>query len=350
MELCFLCKDRLKLNTQEGCCKICKDDSILYLYNLRNTKPFVPENVKTFYIQGESMEQYENNEELFFDFSLGQSIKVWANKIAIKKIAELTGLKPKIRDPDIVYKIKFPDGITGYELGNIYIYGKYKKLKEGISQKRWKKYSESVESIIGERAKRYFNASQYYLHCSGREDVDVINIGKRPFVIELIKPEKRYIELKPLENLVNEYGKVNIELKGYVPSTFVELVSNSHFDKLYRAYIDQELNENEIKLIKNFKGVINQQTPLRVMHRRANKLRKRKIYNIDVGKDEQGIYLEIYAESGTYIKEFINSDKGRTKPSISEMLGKEVNCKKLIVKDIKSGFLDFIFEKQKIIS
>lgn len=51
-------------------------------------------------------------------------------------------------------------------------------------------------------------------------------------------------------------------------------------------------------------------------------VRQKYIYSCDV-ESIDGIIavLTVEAESGTYIKELISGDEGRTKPSISEMIG-----------------------------
>ncbi len=54
------------------------------------------------------------------------------------------------------------------------------------------------------------------------------------------------------------------------------------------------------------------------------------------------IVADIHADAGTYIKELIHSDKGRTSPSISSFLGKECTCTRLDVIKIDDGFLDLV--------
>ncbi|MCX6774405.1 MAG: tRNA pseudouridine(54/55) synthase Pus10, partial [Candidatus Micrarchaeota archaeon] len=136
---------------------------------------------------------------------------------------------------------------------------------------------------------------------------------------------------------------INVELIGYVPSSFVYLVSDSHFDKSYRAYIDceEELNDKDFGKIMKLNGkMIDQQTPIRVMNRRTDKVRQRKVYGIKIGKNEEGIYADIDCEAGTYIKELVNGDEGRTDPSFSKATNKKIVCKRLVVTRINDSFLD----------
>ena len=82
---------------------------------------------------------------------------------------------------------------------------------------------------------------------------------------------------------------------------------------------DEEVRER----ISSLAGVtLVQQTPQRVAHRRADKARKRKVVaieNIIVEGDEA--QMDVRVESGTYVKELVHSDEGRTTPSVAEQLG-----------------------------
>jgi tRNA U54 and U55 pseudouridine synthase Pus10 len=73
------------------------------------------------------------------------------------------------------------------------------------------------------------------------------------------------------------------------------------------------------------------------------------VYCIVADKDVAGQYIEVDAEAGTYIKELISGDEGRTKPSISEFLGRPIKCTQLVVSGMKDSFLDFCFNKQQLL-
>ena len=71
-------------------------------------------------------------------------------------------------------------------------------------------------------------------------------------------------------------------------------------------------------------AVLEQETPKRVSHRRAAKTRKRKIVSIsDVSVDGDEVQMTLRCEAGTYIKELIHSDEGRTIPSVSGVLERD---------------------------
>jgi tRNA pseudouridine synthase 10 len=78
--------------------------------------------------------------------------------------------------------------------------------------------------------------------------------------------------------------------------------------------------------------VIEQKTPQRVAHRRADKVRKRKVVVQDAKVIDDGkLWMRIKTEAGTYVKEFVSGDDGRTKPSIADMLSVKANVEKLTV-------------------
>jgi len=75
-----------------------------------------------------------------------------------------------------------------------------------------------------------------------------------------------------------------------------------------------------------------------VLHRRADKTRRKHVYSFTWERvaDPLEIILFIEAEGGTYIKELISSDEGRTKPSVSELAGQKIVCKELDVLEVNN--------------
>ena len=63
-------------------------------------------------------------------------------------------------------------------------------------------------------------------------------------------------------------------------------------------------------------------------------IRKRKIIDLKFGKfNKKELDLVVECTAGTYVKEFINGDNQRTKPSIAEILDNKVN--KIVLDVIK---------------
>jgi tRNA pseudouridine synthase 10 len=67
---------------------------------------------------------------------------------------------------------------------------------------------------------------------------------------------------------------------------------------------------------------ISQLTPNRVAHRRANLERHRTVRNIKVEAVEGAeVVFVVEADSGTYIKELMHGDQGRTQPNVADLVG-----------------------------
>jgi tRNA pseudouridine synthase 10 len=71
---------------------------------------------------------------------------------------------------------------------------------------------------------------------------------------------------------------------------------------------------------------IQQQTPLRVLHRRSNLIRERLIFEVHATRiDAHHFRLELSTQAGTYVKEFVHGDLGRTKPNMASLLQTKTN-------------------------
>jgi tRNA pseudouridine synthase 10 len=74
---------------------------------------------------------------------------------------------------------------------------------------------------------------------------------------------------------------------------------------------------------------IAQQTPIRVLHRRTDAKRMRTVYHMEVTPlDHTGQHyflLKLATQAGTYVKEFVHGDFGRTEPNIAKILGCDVD-------------------------
>ena len=285
-----------------------------------------------------------------------------------RKISELSG-KVRSLNPEINVIFDLETFDFKLHIGSAYIYGRYIKRVRNISQTRWmcgfckgdgceicnftgKKYGTSVEELISTPAIRIVEAKDAKLHGAGREDVDARMLGRgRPFVLELIEPRKRFVELGEVERAINEYagGKVKVFGLEYADSKRVREVKMERHRKKYRAKIVFEDNidtENLLNAIEELKGAkIRQRTPKRVAHRRADKVRVRRVYDIKIlFHREKVAVMEIEADAGLYIKELVSGDEGRTRPSLSSITG--INCKveKLDVIDVFDSYSTSISE------
>jgi tRNA U54 and U55 pseudouridine synthase Pus10 len=82
-----------------------------------------------------------------------------------------------------------------------------------------------------------------------------------------------------------------------------------------------------------------QKTPLRVLHRRALLDRPRRIFQLKTSKlNDHFFLLDLVTSAGTYVKEFVHSDCGRTSPSVRSLLASQCMILQL---DVVKLFDDF---------
>jgi len=359
MELCEFCNPE---GISTGKCHICNNE-LNKLPEMEKKAEVLLKGCKNFSISTLIPKAWLEHEEDIFDFGMDgqESIKSRINNHLSKILAKKTGCR-YARDGECKLIFEMRTGNVNLEYNELFVFGRYKKLEAGISQSIWlcKKCSGrgcikcdgkgrnylSIEEIIGKPMKEAADASKFTLHASGREDVDATNSAGRPFVIELSKAKNREIDLNAVKDSINKSGKVSVHDLRIVPREFSEIVTESHFDKEYEAEVefDKDMTENDFKKIDVLQGaILEQRTPARVAHRRADLVRKRKIIELEsfvnLHNQRCGTF-RILAEAGTYIKELISGDNGRTQPSIAGVLGFGAKCTKLNVSKIYDCFLD----------
>ena len=103
------------------------------------------------------------------------------------------------------------------------------------------------------------------------------------------------------------------------------------------AEFENELSDQDLRTIEEkLSGVcIKQQTPLRVLHRRADLIREKYIYQVKVKKVSlKRALLEIRCQGGLYVKELVSGDEGRTVPNVSDLLNNRAKTLKLDVLNV----------------
>ncbi len=158
----------------------------------------------------------------------------------------------------------------------------------------------------------------------------------RPFLLELLQCRKGAKEveeaLPQLKDMVNSASGKNVS--GAVTISDLELTSKRACEgfqeggerkrKSYSCVVYTKESRSAADLhamLEIGELEIHQQTPIRVMHRRSMAIRKKKIYYLHPYWINSHFFsLELQTTAGTYIKEFVHGDFGRTRPNVSELL------------------------------
>ncbi len=252
-----------------------------------------------------------------------EPIKAEINREIGKLVEKGTGAKFDPKNPDVNFIADFESGKVSAELNPVFIYGEYQKLVRGIPQTRWPsgKYKTSIEQIIAKPLMAATKGESHKLHGLGREDIDARCLGWRPFVLEIIKPARRKVDLRKLGRKIEK--KVRVRGLRFSNIAEVRKIKESRLDKSYRCFVacDKKISRAGLKKLSSLAGTIEQRTPQRVLHRRSDLKRKRKLVSIKTRLiSPKKFLLEARCEAGLYVKELVSGDNGRTRPSISELL------------------------------
>lgn len=275
-----------------------------------------------------------------------EPIKSELNREIGKAVFASNGKAVEFKSPQVVALVDTRFAHVELDVAPLFIYGRYRKLSREIPQTKWpcracqgkgcprcgntgKMYQTSVQEQIGDIILPYAKAKEHFFHGMGREDIDALMLGTgRPFVIEISSPVVRHLDLAAIEKEINEKGKGMVEVEQLRPSDReeVRLVKDSAHDKEYRVQVSihGKVNKERVnEVLRTFNRTrIVQRTPVRVSHRRADLKRERYIvYVVLEDLQDDKMTLRLRTESGTYVKEFVHGDQGRTQPSLSEMLG-----------------------------
>ncbi len=307
----------------------------------------------------------ESEEMVWSDLALRdpEPLKAEMNREVGKAVSARIGKPADISRPDVVAILDLGAGTVEVQINPIFIAGRYMKYERGIPQTHWdcrlcrgkgcekcnytgKQYPDSVEELIGRPVIAAFDAENAVLHGSGREDIDARMLGTgRPFVMEVVAPRRRQVDLGDLEEIVNTSAenRVGVTFSGWADRKTVQSLKSDKAHKKYRILveIDGSVSVDELgTALDQLKGVtIQQRTPKRVSHRRADKVRERRVIDIEYGgAEDDRFYIDVVGEAGLYIKELISGDGGRTRPSLSEILGRDARVTSLDVMLVETGY------------
>jgi len=280
-----------------------------------------------------------------FGSNLFESIKSQLNREIGIGVYQKIGLSAQLDLPDAVIIIDTRYDTINLEIKSLFIEGNYNKYDRTIPQTYWpcsqckgngckncngtgQLYPDSVQSLVAEPFMKFTESSENLFHGMGREDIDAAMLGLgRPFVLELRMPKKRDVDLEEIEDMINTSNVNRIKATNlkFVKRSRVPELKNTICDKSYRVDVSIP-DELTIESLKNGaqrlkEKLVKQRTPTRVAHRRADLVRPRLVTSVDVVSFEQGmVELKIRAQHGTYIRELVSGDMGRTIPSLSSLV------------------------------
>lgn len=304
-------------------------------------------------------------EDVRGDPDAGEALKRECNREVGKRVGTLTDTTVDFERPDIVAVIDVEADDVDLTVNSAFVYGRYRKLARGIPQTEWPcstcdgagtvdeapcdacdgsgyQYDRSVEQLVAPPVCEAMGGTDATFHGAGREDIDARMLGPgRPFVVEVAEPRVRDIDLDGLQQAIESYADGDVEVRSLALATYdmVEHVKELEASKAYEADITLGEAVDRAALTEAVAGLvgatIEQRTPRRVDHRRADLTRTRKVHDASVvATDGTTARIRIHGEGGLYIKELLHGDEGRTVPSLADALGVDVTVDALDVVDV----------------
>ncbi|MHA2364668.1 MAG: tRNA pseudouridine(54/55) synthase Pus10 [Candidatus Hodarchaeales archaeon] len=299
-----------------------------------------------------------------FGLQFGEALKSDYNREVGKRLINyLPGKEVEFTFPDVLFVINPLESHIQVNPNPLFIEGRYRKLVRDIPQAIWhcsscrgkgcdkcnysgRNYPDAIEEYISPYFLRAAKGEETKFHGAGREDVDALMLGKgRPFIVEIRKPKKRSLNLTEIEQSINDNanGRISVTIIGESNRNTVRNLKGQsrRMGKKYRMKVNlqQAIEIDNEKIRQELIGEINQQTPTRVLHRRADLIRMRRVFDINITQlsdQPQALEVIVYCEGGLYVKELMHGDNNRTKPSLASVLNTEVTVEYLDVLEVES--------------
>lgn len=262
------------------------------------------------------------------------------NRLLGIRLCDETGLATDLEFPDIFITCHHPTGRVTLRVEPLFVEGRYRKVARGFPQCRWRTWRTSIQQIVGDPICREAGGEDHSFHGCGREDVDVLCLGERPFIVEVKRPHRRLLDWTALAGEIAAGGQVEVVDLVKTNRGAVERLKSARPQKSYRATVrlEADVDPAACERLASLMCTLKQHTPKRVLKRRANLLRHRRVYELTWRLiDPRTLELTVRAQAGTYIKELISGDSGRTRPSVAEVLGVAAECVELDVAAIHMG-------------
>jgi tRNA pseudouridine synthase 10 len=342
VEQCPLCRGKISSEKVEALVRGAAEKASGYEFSTFSIGTFVPPHIRSL----------EDHLISSYGLDSAESIRRDVTREARRIFAQLTGKTFSPSNPELEVLLDPFTSTFEVKPAPVMIRGRYLKHSRSTPQTPWlcnvcwgrgcdacnytgrsEGPDVSVAEYIGLPALELWRAMDFTLHAAGREDLDAAVEGTgRPFILELSEPAKRTVDLDEFARRVREISGGKVEVLDLGPATRADIrflkTETERKRKVYsvRVVFSAPVPFEEVmracERLRN--SVIEQRTPTRVLRRRGDRLRRRRVHDVSaVQIDERTYELSLVVDGGLYVKELIHGDNGRTTPSLKELLGVE---------------------------
>ncbi|MGC9148082.1 MAG: hypothetical protein ACP5GI_01365 [Sulfolobales archaeon] len=321
---CFVCGSKIKNFFEE--------------YSERSLKILERENLKRFLI-GVSVprEIIEREEEIAREFRIDswESIKNELKREIGKRIRD-RGYIPDFEDPDIIINIDIGTGaiVTSYPSA-LYLL-RVAKLEKGY---RLKRARDSLENILSDKL-RIYEPSYIRLHLLARDSRNyAIREPGIYTILEIHSPKRGKPSVEELKNLLKDLYPFRVDVISRVSKRDIYELSQKLTKVIYEIKIfpkgSVEIGKLEKILLENKNTLyITQMTPTRLLERVGERIRRGQVVFREYGVENNLLKIIIQIDKYLFPEEFVTGDSGRTDPSLSSMLGIDLEIKDISIIDM----------------
>lgn len=336
-----------------GVCYICgsKLDEIIFELSSKAVKSLKESGAKvsSFLVgvkAGSDIERREQEVIGVLGLDTWESVRREVKRLVGRAVARELLLTPDFTSPDVIIVLDLAERNVELRIPPLMLRGRYVKLGRFVSQMPWirsdgsKKYRLSIYEVC-EDLLRVLNGGRLTLHAAGREDVDARALGSgRPLVLEIKGTTTK--KFPPVEAGVVELKRepwIHIVLDGRASREYVRVIKTMSARKTYRVVVfsPSGLCDDDLKKVESLNNqTILQRTPTRVLKRKKDVVRRRRVYEVSstlISKYIMEVLLRV--DGGLYVKELVDGDGGRTTPSFSGVTGKPMKVVLLDVLDVE---------------
>jgi len=266
-----------------------------------------------------------------------ESIKNEIKREVGKIVRDRYGFTPDFDNPEVMVIVDFTSGDLELVVSPILLEGRYWKRGRNVSHTPWftasgdKLYPQSLQEFFDTSLREVFEAEEVVIHASGREDVDARMLGTgRPLVVEVKKPKFRLVALELVNELLQS-DMIEARLITHASRSRIEYLKGvaSKKKKVYKllVYSKSPLSFEALRVLeeKFENATVKQLTPTRILRRKKEHLRLRRVYEVKCKLIDSHLFETIiHCDGGLYVKELVHGDNGRTTPSYAEVLNTEL--------------------------
>lgn len=261
--------------------------------------------------------------------------------------------------PDVVAVIDLVAEQVEVDISPVYLYGRYRKLRPGIAQRVRECPActgtgtvgnngeltcqncdgsgrvTSIEEMVAWSVRSILGGSDVKLHTAGGEADDVLVKGTgRPFVLEVVEPRRRGIDIAEIEAEIAEVTDHRIVVDGlaYATPEIVEHVTHQPVRQRYRLTVTLADSRTEAEIEEAISTLSEASIRQRIdkgqrPHDVVRTLQDPTAERLDGGL----VAFEFGVESGIDIEAIATGGAGRTEPSLASVLPAEVELESVAV-------------------